>query len=213
MSCSCQRAHEPQSILGFEFCKISCARRYCKVRSLCLRIKRVLVGFGPCNTLLLATLLYSMLMYSTIRYCSILFTTLLYSALLCSTVLFTTLLYSTLLFATLLYSTLLYSALLYASVLYSTLLYATVLYSTLLYSMLLYFIYATLCYPTLLYALLTNWFVVYLDLYKVYRIRCFINYFWQTKLKHRHARRAGVIFLWIKPLEVANGAYQSIVKP
>ena len=30
-----------------EFCKIPCARRYCKVRSLCLRIKRVLVGFGP----------------------------------------------------------------------------------------------------------------------------------------------------------------------
>ena len=32
--------------------------------------------------------------------------------------------------------------------------------------------------------------------------------------KHRHARRAGVIFFVNKkPLEVLNGAYQSIVKP
>ena len=51
MSCSRERAHEPQSILGFEFCKIPYARRYCNVRSLCLRITRVLVGFGPCNIL------------------------------------------------------------------------------------------------------------------------------------------------------------------
>ena len=49
MSRSRQRAHEPQRILGFEFCKIPCARRYCKVPSLRLRIKRVLVRFGPCN--------------------------------------------------------------------------------------------------------------------------------------------------------------------
>ena len=35
-----------------------------------------------------------------------------------------------------------------------------------------------------------------------------------AKQKHRHARRAGVIFFVNKkPLEVANGAYQSIVKP
>ena len=34
------------------------------------------------------------------------------------------------------------------------------------------------------------------------------------ELKDRHARRAGVIFFVNKkPLEVANGAYQSIVKP
>ena len=46
MSRSRQRAHEPQSIPGFEFCKIPCAQRDCKVRSLCLRIKLVLVGFG-----------------------------------------------------------------------------------------------------------------------------------------------------------------------
>ena len=32
-------------------------------------------------------------------------------------------------------------------------------------------------------------------------------------VKHRHARRAGVIFFVNKkPLEVLNGAYQSIVK-
>ena len=30
-------------------------------------------------------------------------------------------------------------------------------------------------------------------------------------LKHRHARRAGNFFVNKKPLEVANGAYQSIV--
>ena len=35
-----------------------------------------------------------------------------------------------------------------------------------------------------------------------------------TERKHRHARCAGVIFFVNKqPLEVANGAYQSIVKP
>ena len=36
----------------------------------------------------------------------------------------------------------------------------------------------------------------------------------ETYLKRRHARRAGVIFFVNKkPLEVANDAYQSIVKP